>query len=347
MVKGKDVIGLKVMTVSDGKEMGKIKDLVYDSNSHEVKALLLDEGGVFSDAKIILVPEIQSIGKDAILIKDQATVKKASEADQVVAETARKDQYLTATKIVSEDGTDLGKVTDLYFDPQTGKVHEFEVSQGFIGNIQSGKKRIRVEDIITVGEDATIVRGYVEEDFSEQGKQQGITGAVETAKNEAPNVMEDIKNKAQGLTQQAKDKVEEIQSSPKTQQLMSDVTQKANEAGEKIRSATEDMKDTIENKVADVRNNPDIQKTKENVEKEMDETAETIKDKSHEMADRVNQKAEEIKSSQIVEDATEKADDTINDVADPTDENIPTPPRVDNTDEPNDTAHIEIDIPKK
>lgn len=249
-VKGKDVIGLKIITINDGKEIGTVRDVIYDPGENTVRALLVDDAGWFSDAKVIAIPDVESVGENAVMIRSQEMIKKAADVGEGVSNIAKDDQYLTKTQIVTENGTELGTVSDILFDPETGLVSEFEVSQGLLKNAQSGKKRVRVNDIITVGKDATIVRGYTEESFDRQSQEQGISGAVHQAREQAPSVAERIRDTATNAAETVREKATEIRKHPKTQQM-----------GDSFRQKTAEAAETIKSKAGEIRKNQDVQNT--------------------------------------------------------------------------------------
>lgn len=261
VVKGNDTIGLKVVTLEDGTQIGTVKDIIYDPGSHEVRALLLEAAGLFSEAKVVLIDNIHSIGQDAVTIMSGDMVTNASEAPGPVSVITEDNQYLTKTHIVTEDGNDLGQVTDIYFDPHTGKVSELEVSQGLIKNVQSGKKRVRVSDIITVGKDATIVRAQTEQVLDEQGQTQGV----------------------QGAWNQTQQKAQEFKESPQTQSFMDTVSEKAQQA----KQATKEAISSAGQKVQDFAKSEDVQNIKGAAAHQVDKAR-----------DSVRQQAEQRKQSQ-------------------------------------------------
>lgn len=209
-MKGTDVIGLKVMAREGVKKIDNVKEIAYDPNDHMVKALIVDEGGWFSDAKVILFNDISSIGKDAVMIESERLIRKASEITQSIKRIVKGDTFLTGNKIITQEGTELGNVSDIYFDAASGKVYELEVSQG-LKNIQSGKKRIKVDDIVKIGEDATMVRSYVEDTLQQQqgGVQGAVNKTVDVAQDKGPGVIEQTKKTADSLSKEAKKTFEE------------------------------------------------------------------------------------------------------------------------------------------
>ncbi len=76
-IKGQNVINLKIITINDGKEIDNVKDIIYDPKQNRVRALLISNGGWFSDAKVLLMEEIKNIGQDAVIIDSSDAIKKS------------------------------------------------------------------------------------------------------------------------------------------------------------------------------------------------------------------------------------------------------------------------------
>jgi uncharacterized protein YrrD len=248
LIKGKDLIGLKVVTLQKGQMVDDVDEIVYDHAEDQVKALVVDSGGWFNDAKVILFEDIKSIGRDAVIIESEAVIRKASEVAGKISRIIKGDNYLTANKIITEDGNDLGQVSDIYFDPQTGKVVELEVSQGAIKNAQSGKKRIQMGDIVNVGEDATIVSSNVEQSIENQAQYQGLKGGLATAQNDAPGVIYQTKQKLSDFGQTVKQKVQEIKEDPKTQETVDTIKTKATQAKDSLQQKAGEGKQKFDDK---------------------------------------------------------------------------------------------------
>jgi uncharacterized protein YrrD len=237
MVKGNDVIGLKVITKADGRIISDVTDIVYTPKDNKVHALIIEEGGFFSDAQILLIEDVLSIGKDAVIIESAEQIRKASSVPQPISTIASNSQYLTKSMVVTEEGTQLGKITDIYFDETTGNVEEFEVSEGVMKNVHSGKKRFKVEDIVTIGEDVTIVKVDAEQKFQQQAEEQGVKGALNktttSAQQHGPRIMDQVKAKAGELGEKVQQKTDEIKESPQTKKIVADIKQKTQQAKDK------------------------------------------------------------------------------------------------------------------
>lgn len=253
-VKAKTVIGLPVYTIKEGTKIDNtVQDVVFDPHTNKVEGLVLDEGGWFSDTKIILTRDIHSIGSDAVLIENEDKISTASDVNSKVASIAEGDNYLTADKVITEQGEELGRISDLIFDAESGMVEAFEVNQGALQTVGTGKKIFKTQDIITVGNDAIIVREYVNAEFEKQAQEQGVTGSVNRARNEAPSILDNAKKKTQELTQKAREKIEETRDSQKTQDMVQQAKDKAGEVKRKSEhKIKQEQKVSQERKEADV-----------------------------------------------------------------------------------------------
>lgn len=189
LLKASQVQGLKVVSLKEGKTINKVKDILYDPEEQRVIALLITGGGFFFSPKVVLYQDIKKIGKDAVIIDSETVIQNATEIDEKLTEMAKGETFLTDTKIVTDEGSDLGNIQDIYFDEATGGVEEFEVSQG-MEDLKSGRKTIRIADIITIGEDATIVKAATEQEIERQSQQQGLQGALNRSRQKSTQTFE-------------------------------------------------------------------------------------------------------------------------------------------------------------
>ena len=129
MRKGKDAGGLLVITRDTGKKLGKVEDLVLDRQGSRILGILMDEAGWFKEAKVVAWPSFRVIGLDAVIIDEEASVKKASEVPEM-SEVLAGGNVLIGARVATTDGRELGKIEEFYFDPETGAVKGFELSGG-------------------------------------------------------------------------------------------------------------------------------------------------------------------------------------------------------------------------
>ncbi len=71
------IIGLKVISQSEGRDIGTVRDLIVDQNSDELLALLTSEKDLFGliDARVIPWDQIVTIGPDAVIVPGEISAE--------------------------------------------------------------------------------------------------------------------------------------------------------------------------------------------------------------------------------------------------------------------------------
>lgn len=293
IIKGKDVIGLKVVTVDTGTVIQTVDDIAYDPTDHRITALLVDSGGLFSSAKAIHIDDVRNIGEDAVIVHDESAIKSTKDLSSDVRSISDSNKHLVKTNVLTIDGKELGKVTDIFFDSETGYVETMEVSQGGLKTMTEGKKSIKPSDIVTIGADATIVSTYTEAVLDAQGEEGGLKGMLNDAKSKteafAENAKESIQSATDKTVEATKDAAENVKE--KSLELKDKAAEKAEDLREDTARQAERVRSTVDEKAAEAR-------TKAN------EMKDDVVEKSNELAATAESKANELKIA-----ASEKRDD--------------------------------------
>ena len=156
MYKGKDLVGRRVVDHNTGEELHKVKDIIFSGVDGRVLGLLLDEGGLLSSSKVLPVGSIETIGPDAILVQSKEAVVSANESDDINTRI-KSDNVVVGTKLMTDDGRDLGKITDIYFDETTGRIKGYEVSGGIFSDAYTGRSYLPTPSALRLGEDVAFV----------------------------------------------------------------------------------------------------------------------------------------------------------------------------------------------
>lgn len=195
--KGKDLIGLPVMTFAEGEQLGKVEDILFDPEQNRVVAILTDSGGWFSSARVVPWQNIRTIGHDSIIVPDRSAEIKA-DADPYIKRIMEADNILVNTQVYTEDGRDLGKIGDLYVDDSTGEVVGYEVSGGMFSSTLKGKKFMPAPDTLTVGRDVAFVPDEVGDAMQQQTG--GLQGAAQDLGSTAGGALSTAREKVASAT---------------------------------------------------------------------------------------------------------------------------------------------------
>lgn len=156
MKKAKDILGLPITLLENGKEMLHVKGILLSKKSRKVLGFLIDEGGWLKGSKIILLKNIHTIGKDAILIEDKDIIMSSTQIPEV--EQILEDKYdIFDLEVIDVLGNKLGRIEDIIFDEKNGKIVSLEISEGVFEDILYGRLRLPLSEDIKFENQGIIV----------------------------------------------------------------------------------------------------------------------------------------------------------------------------------------------
>ena len=132
-----ELIGLPVLSLVDGKQIGEVQDLIVDISKSLLRGLLVSSEAWFADCRFVLFCDIYRTGADAIMLRDASCLLPL---DQVDMQGCFKVQDLAGKTIFTESGLYLGMLGDIYFQRTTGELTGYEVSDGVISDFLFGRK---------------------------------------------------------------------------------------------------------------------------------------------------------------------------------------------------------------
>ncbi|MBP1999025.1 uncharacterized protein YrrD [Paenibacillus shirakamiensis] len=158
-----ELIGLSVFDVEEGKQIGKVLDVLL-SSEWELVAIELEGKGLFSSTiKAVLWDDIVAYGEDAVMIRNQQAIRKM-EAENIQQTFVLGNNKVKELQVLTSDGVMIGHVSDVYFNQEVGNtIVGFEISDGFISDLMEGRKWLPYTAGMTRGESAVIVPPLSEE----------------------------------------------------------------------------------------------------------------------------------------------------------------------------------------
>ncbi len=184
MRKGHTITGLQVLALDNAADLGKVLDLIFDHDADECLGILLREQSMFHAAQVVSWSDIRVIGKDAVMVESEHSAIAPGDDPRLRAVMER-DTHLSGTKILTENGDELGLFSDIYLDETTGRVIGYETSGGLVSDTMSGKRYIPAEKTgdLHVGDDVLMVSQQTADLFERQAEQEpgGIKGAFSSA----------------------------------------------------------------------------------------------------------------------------------------------------------------------
>ncbi|MDW7674888.1 MAG: PRC-barrel domain-containing protein [Bacillota bacterium] len=176
-VKSKDIIGLPVISIEDGQQLGLIKGVVIDAEQVAVAALLVSVKGFLKENKLLPYNKVHSIGAHAITVATSSTINKGL-SQQLTGLTGTS---LAGTRVISERGNAIGVVDDFDFDTTSGKILSLYITGKLIEGILKKNASLATKYINNLGKDVIIAYGEAEEhlEYNEKSLQRRFVSASE------------------------------------------------------------------------------------------------------------------------------------------------------------------------
>lgn len=151
------LIGLAVYNVENGKQVGKVLDVILNED-WTISGIELEGRQMFSSSvKGVPWEEIVAYGEDAVMIRNQQAVRKW-EAENIQLTFTSGNGKLKELPVLTKDGTMIGYVADVYFEQELGNtITGIEVSDGFLSDLMEGRKLLPYIPGMIKGENAIMV----------------------------------------------------------------------------------------------------------------------------------------------------------------------------------------------
>jgi len=141
MLKGREILSLPVVTLEDRKQVGEVKDIIYDPYRKAVLGYLVENGGWLKDGKGFLHTEIIKRENDCLVIQNKGVIRGISSIPQL-KEAFNKKNEIRGLRVENNEGRYIGVIQDLVIDRTTGDITGYEVSDGVIQDLLDGRVTI-------------------------------------------------------------------------------------------------------------------------------------------------------------------------------------------------------------
>lgn len=160
---GDNLIGKSIISISDGRIVGPVKELYLDRNLERVTAIIigdggfwgLGEGGLFSrKVGVVRREDIVLFGIDTILIKESRAAKRTDHVPELSDWISR--TRLKGRAIDTPGGTKIGILGDIVFDNE-GRIVGFKLSQALVEGPIARKRAITRDVVVDTGNEDGIM----------------------------------------------------------------------------------------------------------------------------------------------------------------------------------------------
>ncbi|HXW07492.1 MAG TPA: PRC-barrel domain-containing protein [Vicinamibacterales bacterium] len=150
-----DVIGKSIVSADTGDRLGSVSDALFEDGGRSVVALVVG-GGLIAKEHLLPFAEVQALGADVVLARTNSGILGPEEWRERGVVTTRLTG-LQEKPVVTAGGHQLGSVSDLFVNEQTGTLDGLEVSAPAMAGLRTKRSILPASDQMRLGSDVVVV----------------------------------------------------------------------------------------------------------------------------------------------------------------------------------------------
>ncbi|MCX7748182.1 MAG: hypothetical protein N2645_15050 [Clostridia bacterium] len=179
MKRTQEILDLPIISISDGIERGKVRNIIINADKGAIDYMLVDSGIQILSAIVIPSENILGIGKNALTIETEHAIVDISKLPEAI-DLLQKNVPVKGTKVLTKKGRLVGEIGDFYVDDDDlCKIIGLEfIAEGNKDNI----KIIPKDSVITLGKNLIVVVEDLESTLLDNPRQlisKDIPGEIE------------------------------------------------------------------------------------------------------------------------------------------------------------------------
>jgi len=147
------VVGLSVIDSETGKELGLVSDLLFDEQAH-LKGILLEENSWLRRKRFVAKRDLTIEPEQVMVSSKQLQHLSKEHLDWTSINSSTKS--LQGRPLITPSGSELGWVTNVYFQEEMGTIVGYELSDGLISDLTTGRRLFRTSSPLQWGEETLI-----------------------------------------------------------------------------------------------------------------------------------------------------------------------------------------------
>jgi uncharacterized protein YrrD len=144
--------GMPVKAARDGRAVGTVKELLFDPDEKAVAGVVVSSTTEDAPGVFVARNHIELFGSDAVTVDSAVPIEQPGTPGGGMHAGVQ----LEGVRVVTDDGDAMGKIDRVLVD-ERGEITGYHTKSGLFGR---SKHDIAPEDVLSVGEDALVVRAH-------------------------------------------------------------------------------------------------------------------------------------------------------------------------------------------
>lgn len=191
MKKTQKILGLPIISISDGLEVGRVKSIIINADRGAIDYIVVDSGIQIFSARIIPTEDVLGIGEYALTIENEGVITDISKIPAAI-QLLQNDIRVKGTKVLTKKGRLIGEIGDIYIeDNDDCKISGLE----YIADITQKQIRLIPRDaVITFGKNLTVVKEDIEASLLDTPSQLDSEPGFSDFEKKNSSVVEEIES---------------------------------------------------------------------------------------------------------------------------------------------------------
>ena len=155
MKKSLEILGLPVISITEGRELGMSKSLLIDAKNGTVAAITIEDEDWYRGVKLLPYSSVIAIGSDAVTVTGSdkiLTLEDAGDYESMLDANIK----IIGTKAITMSGTIQGKVSEIFIG-ENGKIEKCEIEAA-----DGSLSEITAEQVSIFGKQVTVIEAESE-----------------------------------------------------------------------------------------------------------------------------------------------------------------------------------------
>lgn len=126
MKKTVEILGLPIISITEGRELGMSKTLLVDAKNGTIAAITIEDEDWYRGVKLIPYESVIAIGDDAVTVTNSENILKLDDAGDYEA-LLDENIRVIGTKAITKSGTIQGKISELFIGDD-GRIEKCEIT---------------------------------------------------------------------------------------------------------------------------------------------------------------------------------------------------------------------------
>ncbi|WP_315451838.1 PRC-barrel domain-containing protein [uncultured Selenomonas sp.] len=150
MKKSVDILGLPVISITEGRELGMSKTLLIDAPNRVVAAITIEDEDWYRGVKLIPYDNVIAVGEDAVTINNSEnilTLDAAGDFETLLDDNIR----VIGTKAITRSGVIQGNITEIFIG-EDGSIEKCEITAP-----EGSTSEVTADQVSIFGKEVTVI----------------------------------------------------------------------------------------------------------------------------------------------------------------------------------------------